>query len=56
MIYILQHTINKEVLAVFDDKERAEIWQKVVNYSTIIEMDITDPLSNKEILNHIKQS
>jgi hypothetical protein len=39
-IYILQHTITKEILAVFDNKELAETWKNVVNYSMIIEMDI----------------
>jgi hypothetical protein len=41
MIYILQHTITFEILAVFTDKNLAEQWASVVNYSKLIEKEIT---------------
>lgn len=40
MIYILQHTITKEILAVFAKKDLAEKWLTIVNYSFLIEMEI----------------
>lgn len=44
MVYILQHTITKEILAVFKDKELAERWNNAINYSILLEMEITVPL------------
>jgi len=41
MVYILQHTITGEILGVFADKELAETWNTVINYSRIIEKEIT---------------
>lgn len=40
MIYILQHTITKEVLGVFTDRELAEKWNSVINYSVLSEHEI----------------
>ena len=43
MIYVLQHTITKEILAAFSDKGLAIQWHYVVNYSTIIEIELQEP-------------
>lgn len=43
MIYILQHTITGEILGVFDNKELAEKWQTVINYSLLSEHEIQKP-------------
>ena len=40
MIYILQHTITKEILGVFTDKDLAEKWHSVINYSQLTEHEI----------------
>lgn len=40
MVYILQHTITHEILAVFNDKELAAQWASIVNYSKLIEKEI----------------
>lgn len=42
MIYILQHTITNEILGVFKDKELAEKWQLVINYSKLSEHEINE--------------
>jgi hypothetical protein len=41
MIYILQHTITFEIMAAFTDKELAEKWANVINYTKLVEIEIT---------------
>lgn len=41
MIYILQHTITHEILAIFESKELADQWNVAINYSQLIEKEIT---------------
>ena len=42
MIYILQHSITKEILGVFSTKEEGEKWHEVINYSTLIGHTLKD--------------
>lgn len=40
-VYILQHNLTNEVLAVFVDEQLAYKWQKHINYSRVIEFNIS---------------
>lgn len=40
-VYILQHTLTNEVLAVFENEELANKWQIHINYSRVIEFNIS---------------
>lgn len=42
MVYILQHTITGEILAVFNNKELGEKWELAINYSKLTEHEVKD--------------
>lgn len=46
MVYILQHTITGEILGVFDNKEFAEKWESIINYSKLTAHQIQTPENN----------
>ena len=41
-VYILQHRLIHEILGVYTNKELAEKWNDVINYSIIIEAEIKE--------------
>lgn len=41
-VYILQHRLTHEILGVFINKELAYKWNEVINYSVLIETEITE--------------